>query len=262
MRAPSPLFLSGLLVLSGAGAAEFGAHVDAWRSGLSGDVKAESASVPATTLTFSGLGMDTSENIPAFEVFGRFGETLRHSLSLRYWQQDYRGTTTLTQAVTFKTFTFPVSTELKSEIDFRDMDLRYGYEFWQGDERRIRRRNAAWGIFGVKVLQLDASLSSPATGTACEGSTAPLPVLGLGTRWGCGDHFSLEAQAEGLAIDVSDIRASFYDLSALGRWDFTPNLALEAGWRRWHLGAHIDSSTKVDLDATIQGPWLGVTGRF
>ena len=262
MRTASWIALAALAALPGALSAEFGARVDYWRSDLSGNAKAESASIPATRLSFSGLGMDTSENIPGFEIFGRFGATRRHRLSLRYWEQDYQGQTTLTQTVTFKTFTFPVSTVLKSEMDLRDVELRYAYDFWQGEEALPRDRDAAWGIFGVKMLDLDTELSSPAVGTAHESATAPLPLLGLGGRMGVCSRFSLEAQIAGLALDVSSVRASFYEASALARWDFTEHWGLEGGWRRWHLGAHLDHATKVDVDATIQGPWLGFEGRF
>ncbi len=256
------LSLTILAAFPRAGAAEFGAHVDYWRSDLSGTAKAESASIPATRLSFSQLGMDTSENIPSFELFARFGDTGRHRVSVRYWEQSYSGQTTLTQSVTFKTFTFPVSTQLNSEVSFRDVDLRYAYDFWQGQEVQPRHRNAVWGIFGLKALTLDSTLSAQSVGTASEGETAPLPVLGLGGRVGLCDSFSLEAQIAGLALDVSDVRASFYEFSLLGRWDCTQNVALELGWRRWHLGAHIDSTTKVDVDATVEGPWLGLEGRF
>ena len=262
MRTAAWISLAALAVLTQASAAEFGARADYWQSDLSGNAKAESASIPATRLSFSGLGMDTSENIPSFELFGRFGTTYRHRLSVRYWQQDYTGQTTLTQSVTFKTFTFPVSTTLKSEMDLRDVELRYAYDFWQGEEKVFHHPNAAWGIFGMKVLDLDTKLSSPAVGSAHESATAPLPVLGLGGRLGVCKYFSLEAQVDGLALDVSGVRASFYEASLLGRVDCTENLGLELGWRRWHMGAHIDSTTKVDVDATIQGLWLGLEARF
>ena len=258
---------AGLAVLgisAPASAAEFGARADFWQGELSGDVKAESGTIPATKLSFSNLGMDTSESIPSGEVFVRLGKTQAHRLSLRYFEQSYRGETTLTQTVTFKTFTFAASTSLLSRLAMRDIDFRYAGDVWQGKREpdALRRPNAFWGILGIKTLDLRAELFSTAVGSAEESAVAPLPVVGLGGRWGLGKRFSLEAEAAGLAMDISDIRATFYEASASARWDFSPSVSLEGGWRTWYLGATIDSTTKVDLSATIQGPFVGLEGRF
>ena len=262
MRSLFPFAVLALALPAAGG--EVGARIESWHTALSGDVKAESHSIPATRLSYSGLGMDTDEDIPSGELFARFGKDDRHRLSLRFFQQAYSGQTTLTQTVTFKTFTFAASTVLSSRMQFQDLDARYEGDFWQGkaESGSAAPRSAVWGIAGLKTLSLDAELSAPGVGTASESVTAPLPVLGLGGRWTPTPHLSLEAQAAGLAIDVSDIRASFYELQARAGWHFTKNVALQAGWRSWHLKGTIDSSTVIDFNATIQGPFLALEGRF
>ena len=247
-----------------AAAGEVGARAEAWQTSISGDVKAESASIPATRLTYSALGMDTDEDIPAGEIFATFGDRNRHRVSLRLFDQTYTGQTTLTQTVTFKTFTFAAATVLSSRLKFQDLDARYAGDFWLGreDPGAPAPSSAFWGIAGLKIISLETELSAPGVGTANEDKTAPMPVLGLGGRWTATRNLSFEAQAAGLALDISDISASFYQFEAEAAWHFTQNVALRGGWRTWHLKGAIDSSTKIDFDATIQGPFLALEGSF
>ena len=247
---------------------ELGARGGLWFGDLSGDVKVQSASIPGSRLTYTGLGMDTRETIPTGEVYFRVGESgkpPRHLASLRYWEQTYRGQTTLGQSITFKDVTYAASTTVSSRLTFKELDLRYAYDFWQGKPfaRAVDGRpSAAWGIFGVKGIGIETELFSQALGATEKNARAPVPVLGAGGRWALGRRLGVEAQAVGMAVSLSDTTVRFYEAEAMARWDFSRYLALEAGWRRWSLDYDMDGSTDVDGKAVIEGVTVGLAGRF
>ncbi len=247
---------------------ELGGRAGFWFGDLSGDVKVQGAAIPGTRLTYAGLGMDTQETIPTGEVYfrvGELGKPPRHCVSLRYWEQTFRGQTTLAQSVTFNDVTYSASTILSSRFTFKELDTRYAYDFWQGKPfERVAdaRPSAAWGIFGVKGIGIETELFSSALGATEENVRAPMPVLGLGGRLALGRRFGVEAQAAGMAADLSDTRVSFYEAEAMARWDFSRYLALEAGWRRWSLDFDLSGSTDVDGEAMIEGFIVGLAGRF
>jgi hypothetical protein len=247
---------------------ELGGRGGLWFGDLSGHVKVQRAEIPGSRLTYSGLGMDTREMIPTGEVYFRVGESgkpPRHLVALRYWEQAFRGQTTLGQSITFKGITYNASTTVHSRLAFKELDLRYAYDFWQGkplERMTDARPSAAWGIFGVKGIGIETEIFSDALGATEENARAPVPVLGLGGRWALGRRLGVEAQALGLAVNVSDTSVSFYEAEAMARWDFSRYLALEAGWRRWSLDFDVSGSTKVDGKAVIQGLTVGLVGRF
>lgn len=246
------------------GAAEIGARATAWDAELSGNVKAQSNTVPATKMTFSALGMDTGTTIPGGEVFLRFGETKRHRVALGFFEESFAGQTVLTRDVTFKTITFTASTTVRSRLDISDVDLRYTYDLWQGEwVDGPAAPGAAWFIGGIKTVALEAQLSASGVGEVKEDVTAPIPVLGVGGRWAATRYLGLEAQIAGLAVDVSDVEARFFEASVLARLDFTKHVSLSAGWRTWSLGVDSDSgSTKVDADIELAGPFAMLEARF
>ena len=261
----SSLALAASSLALPAGAGEIGADLGFWRGSLSGDVKAQSNSIPATRLSYGGLGMDTDKTIVPVELFYRWGETGNHRVSMRYFEQTFKGQTVLTQTVTFKTFTFAASSTLNSEMTLKDFDLDYQGDLWQEPHEKDAkgRPSAFWWTGGLKLVDMSASLSASGVGTVHEGETAPIPVLGFGGRWNLPHGFSLDGGVSGLVLDVSGVKASFYELVAETRWAFSENSDLSLGWRRWRLGADIDSgSTKVDFTAQIQGLYLGLEHRF
>lgn len=247
---------------------ELGGRGSLWFGDLSGDVKVQSAAIPGSRLTYAGLGMDTQETIPTGEVYFRVGESgkpPRHLVSLRYWEQTFRGQTTLGRSITFKDVTYSASTTVSSRLAFRELDLRYAYDVWQGkpfERTADARPSAAWVISGVKGIGIKTELFSAALGTTEEDAKAPVPVLGLGGRWALGRRLGVEAQAVGMAVSLSDTSVRFYEAEAMARWDFSRYLALEAGWRRWSLDFDVSGSTEVDGKAVIGGFTVGLAGRF
>lgn len=117
---------------------------------------------------------------------------------------------------------------------------------------------------GVQAIDLEASITSQTTGdTISTDESAPFPVVAA--RAGV-QIFDLELTgvASGIAFEQDDFDATYLDIDLMASWTFERFLgfhgALVLGWRQVMLEAdYEDSSSDVDLDFTLSGPFFGLT---
>ncbi|NOX97334.1 MAG: hypothetical protein GXO98_04605, partial [Nitrospirae bacterium] len=112
----SLILVSGIRTQAWGNEARFGTEIKYWFSGLDGEVKVTSGSIKGTTIDLvDDLNMDKDKGIPEIELWYKFGE--KNKVSLSYFRVKYEGDQTLTRTITFKGTSYTASTLVESKLE-------------------------------------------------------------------------------------------------------------------------------------------------
>jgi len=232
--------------------ARFGAEVKYWFSELDGEVQIASVSIKGTTIDFvDDLNMDEDEGIPEVELWYKFGE--KNKLSLSYFKVEHDGDKTLEKTVTFKGTDYTISTLVESELETSLLKLMY--------ERGLLYREGGGLSFlaGIDYLGFEAKLST-STISKSEEINIPIPVIGLAGWLALPvEGLSVKGEISGITVDVDDNEATLVDLSVGLAYAFNENWGGELAYRYFDIDGESDDD---EANFTLSGPVLSIIGRF
>ncbi len=210
----------------------------------------DESGIEGTTIQFdSDLDID-NEDYPFFEIF-LDGE--KHFLNLSYTNIDYSGSNFISKNIVFNGQTYPVNSPVDSSLEYRMIDLSYGY-------RALRLENILAGISLAGVIQtkyLDGEVLLETTGILeKEDFAIPLPMVGLNLHLGILKDL-LEARVTGTGLTYSG--NTIYEFRGDISVTPLPLIAIHGGYRILDLDADEED---IIFNYNMSGPYVMLTVNF
>lgn len=248
----------GLLLAPPARAVEPNLYVawGLWQSRLGGDGRTGAGSATDGFDWDSTLGIDTSESIPAWEVFA---QSEGYKLILEKDVGDYSGTTTLDGDLRFGGATFPKGSKVDSDLEVRHRRLLFGRPLLDG-------KKLAFGfLVGIDNYRVKTKLETPKPGGSRikgEEIRSKLPVVGASITFYPTQRTRIYGQVTGLTLERGGVESRSYTAHALFEYTIVGEfLAVSLGYRYCDLRSE-DTTEHVRFDAKQHGKYAGLVLRF
>jgi hypothetical protein len=176
------------------------------------------------------LGGDSSTTVVRLDGLYRFND--KHGLGLSWYALKFNGSRVLGKDITWGDQTYPLSTQVDSELKFDVYKLNYQYSLFHNKEAELG------ASFGFHVMRISAAISASGIGQSkAEAITAPLPVFGLYADYNFTPRFSAFYNYQFFFINYQDkIKGGLQDfLIGLEYRLFRP-FALGFAYNRFALG--------------------------
>ena len=168
------------------------------------------------------LGFDKSDTVFRIDGYYRFNE--KHRIDFSAFDLSRNASKQIDEEFIWNGETYPIDVMVKAELDLAVYKLAYTWSF-------MRRDNGYLGATaGLYVADIGTSISAESIGQASsDGTTAPLPVLGLRGQYDFSEKWSFRGSAEIFAIDYDDYSGSLYDIYAGVDYQFSEHVAVGVG---------------------------------
>lgn len=172
----------------------------------------------------------------------------RHLVRLNGLSLDRRGSKEMERQIEYDAEIFEPGDLVDSVLDLRMIGLTYGYRF-----ARFERFEAT-GLLGVQVL--DFTTNAEIRGQTMReptGEVAPIPLLGLETRFDLTRRLSVEASGQYTSVSFAGVTGELLDVRLAATWRLNPHLVLGLGYRSLSMIAESedeDSAGMVDFQMT------------
>jgi hypothetical protein len=132
--------------------------------------------------------------------------------------------------------------------------LTYGYRFL------VHQRAEISATFGIQIADVEANaVVRSRVVRESESGVAPLPLIGVEGRFDFTPRWAVEARAQYLTVDVSQVNGSILDARLALTWRLNPYLALGLGYRTFQIDVDSkDDATPGFVDLSVDGPLLFV----
>ena len=216
--------------------------------------------IASESLGIAGTDIDIKADLGAekkmtyeFRLVLRPGK--KHKFRFNYIPLHYDNQTTLTGDIVFNGIKFPVSTQVRSILDWKTYRLGYEYDF-------VSNARAFVGmVLEAKFTDVNFQLNS-AIATEYVKAQAPIPALGAIGRVYMGRYVSATGEFTAFKLPSSinaDYGGHYYEWDIYGTVNFTNNLGAQVGWRS-HDVAWLAKSDNGS--ATLRGFYFGAVARF
>lgn len=241
-----------MLLAAPAGALELGVRATYWVAFMDADIKVDVNNIQGNDINVKDLlGMD-SNYFTVLEAWMGMG---KNYLYLGFLNTDFGGTRTINEQVTYNGVTYPVNTELKSDMDLTILDLSYEYRLL--DINAILAGFDLGLVANAKLLYVDTSLYGQDNGgvntEALAQYNAIVPMFGVRARLGLLVNI-LEARAILLMQPFGEERVG--DLLLDVSFTPFPFLDLHVGWRSMVIDV---SKADYRLKHHLDGPFAGLS---
>ncbi|MBI4666972.1 MAG: hypothetical protein HY751_11260 [Nitrospinae bacterium] len=219
-----------------------------WMPTLSNTVRSDAGALTGTEIDLvSDLGLDSSKGLPVAEVIIKFAD--RHKIRFDYTSFTYSGDKAVSKEIIFNGITYPVSSQVKTNLELRDMKLSYEYDIFRDTGGYIAFRLAADYVYANASIVASGVLSNSAS------VSATAPVVGLSGRLCATDWLSFTADIAGVGYDKSTV----YDASLYFDINPMPNVGLTVGYRTIRINVDIEDKK---ADTQWNGAFAGLAVRF
>ncbi len=276
MRRASVWSLVALVVLPGVAAAQGKNHLyDKWQVIGSGtfliygtDIRIDPDNGDGTTIDAENtLGLESTNFEP--RLAGRWRMGRRHELEVGFQWADRNAEKVLADTIVIGDTSFAAGLRVRSKLNTSQAFLNYRFAF-------MARENTMLGAtVGLGPIFLSESIEAMAGATAGGPDTTirqfsqekslvgPVASLGAFGRFRVGDRWYIEADARGLYLSVSNVKAEVVEVGGVVRYFFSDKwggeLGYGGGWYQVTLsrdGKLVDASGTVKY--SVQGIRAGV----
>jgi len=220
-----------------------------WFTNLDANIETSSGTVAGTDLNLvSDLGIDDHESFPEGRITLEFGHT---RLRYAYMPLSWSGNTTISRNLSFAGKTFPLSTQVSTDVQFDYHRFSYEYDF-------IDKLNNRFGII-VEVKYLDGRVNLKDAAFGLDESTRlqiPIPAVGVGGELAI--PFLANIRAEITAMGLGSL-AYVIDGEANIGFKPLPFVNVSAGYR--YLKFHFDRDSDTG-GVTLRGPFVTISANF
>ena len=196
-------------------------------------VDGENTQLPGSDIDFdSTFGVDDEDRL-RLDAMWRFSSTSKHAIHALWFENNRRGTRTMTRDVNFGDETFPIDATVKAETNFTVAELYYDYAFVRKDSFEFA---AGGGLHMLDMgLSLDGTISGgggSASGSVSQSAStsAPLPVIGARGLWRLSDKFYASVQGQFFYVESGGYTGSLSDLKGLLVWQVKPHFGVGIGY--------------------------------
>jgi hypothetical protein len=213
----------------------------------------ESPTQPGTEIDAEkDLGLDDFKLLPQVEFTLLPGE--RHLVRISAFAIHRSAAKSIEKPISFDDQHYLVDERVDSRLDMTLFGLTYGYRFL------VHQRSEISATFGIQIADVEANaVVRNRVVRESESGVAPLPLLGVEGRFDFTPHWSAEARAQYLTVDVSDVNGSILDARLALAWRLNPYLVLGLGYRTFQIDVDSqDEGTPGFVDLSVDGPLLFV----
>jgi hypothetical protein len=269
MRRASSWSLLALLLAPGLAAAQGQNHLyDKLQLAGSGTLL-----IYSTTIRIDPEGGGEGTTIDAEEVLGlektnfqprgagRFRMGRRHELELGFQWADRSAEKVLTETITIGDSTFDAGLTVNSTLNTSQAFLNYRFAFTAKENTMIGFTVGLGPIFLEERISARAEVVGGPSVERSQGESlvGPTASLGLFGRFRLGEKWYLEADARGLYVKVSNIKAEVYELGAAVRYFFSDSFGGELGY---NLGSYAVTLSRdgdlIDLSGRVKYTAQGI----
>lgn len=219
-----------------------------WMPTLSSDLKVDSGSLSGTNINVvRDLGYDDKKSVPSAELTIKFAE--RHKLRFDYLTFAYSGDKVIGTQLVFNGVTYPLSTQIKSDLELRSIKAAYEYDLVRGESGYFAFRLAGDYVYAKASVDTMGAISNSAS------ASAVAPVVGLSGRLLILPWVSVTADICGVAFDKSSV----YDGQLYLDVNLVKNLGLTAGYRTMRIDINVDGKRS---DTQWSGAFAGLALRL
>lgn len=209
------------------------------------------------------LGLESTNFEPRLAARWRMGR--RHELEAGFQWADRNAEKVLADTLVVGDTSFAAGLRIKSKLNTSQAFLNYRYAF-------VARENTMVGAaIGLGPIFLNASIDALAGATAGGPDTTiaqfsqskslvgPVASLGLFGRFRVGDKWFIEADARGLYLSVSNIKAEVVELGGAVRYFFSDQWGGELGYGGgWYQVTISRDGTLVDASGRVKYSVQGI----
>ena len=198
------------------------------------------------------LGLADFRVLPQVELSLLPGE--RHLVRLSAFALHRSAVMRIEKDIAFDDEDYLVGERVDSLLNITMFGLTYGYRFL------VRQRGELSGTFGIQIADVEANaVVRSRVVRESESGVAPLPLVGVEGRFDFTPRWAVEARAQYLKVDVSDVTGSILDARLALTWRVNPYLAMGLGYRTFQIDVDSeDEGTPGFVDLSVTGPLLFV----
>jgi hypothetical protein len=185
------------------------------------------------------LNGDTRATVSWIDGIYRFND--RHGLGFSWYELRFTGSTVLGQDIVWGGVTFPLSTQVDSELKFDVYKLNYRYSVYHNDKVELG------ASLGLHIMRASASINAYEINlTQSDAVTAPLPVFGLFASYNFTPRFSAFYGYESFFIDYQDkARGGMEDFLIGLEYRLFRHFSLGAAYSRFSLNLQLKGDNKT-----------------
>jgi hypothetical protein len=198
------------------------------------------------------LGLADFRLLPQVELSLLPGE--RHLVRLSAFAIHRSAAKRIEKDISFDNEDYFVDERVDSLLNITMFGLTYGYRIL------VRPRGELTGTFGIQIADVEANaVVRSRVVRESESGVAPLPLVGVEGRFDFTPRWAVEARAQYLTVDVSQVSGSILDARLALTWRVNPYLAMGLGYRSFQIDVDsADEDTPGFVDLSVDGPLLFV----
>ena len=197
------------------------------------------------------LGGDSRATVVRADGLFRFNDN--HALGFAVYNVRFNGSRVLGRDIEWGGQTYPLSTQVDSELKFDVYKLNYQYSLFHNEEAELG------ASFGFHIMRVSAGIAASGINQAkSEAVTAPLPVWGLYANYNFTPRFSVYYNYQFFFIDYEDkFRGGLQDFLFGLEYRLFRNVALGAAYNRFVMRVEIkEDVATLNLDTNWNGGML------
>ena len=181
------------------------------------------------------LGGDQRSTVFRVDGFYRFNDN--HALGFAWYNVSFVGSKVLDRDITWGDVTYPINSQVDSELKFNIYKLNYQYSIFHNEKVEL---GASIGLF---VMHITAGISQSSIGETRQTVTAPLPVVGLFADYKFTPRFSIYYNYQLFNLDYEDkYKGSLSDFLLGLEYRLFRNVALGGAFNRFNMNIQAKGS--------------------
>lgn len=172
-------------------------------------------------------------------------------IPIRMTKQDH----IITRTLVFNGQAYPISARLDSTFDWKAYRFAYEYDFL------TRKRWFAGFIVDIKQTDVSAELETPVIQEFVR-ARGPLPAIGGIGRFYVAPNISVTGEFTRMPVPehiTDDIQGRYSDFNLYGTVNFTNNVGVQAGYRKFNVGYRFEEDTG---SFKLNGLSFGIVARY
>src|SRR5688572_12228795 len=213
----------------------------------------ESPTLPGTEINAEDdLGLEDFKVLPQVELTLLPGE--HHLVRLSAFAIHRSAEKLIEKPISFDNEDYLVNERVDSLLNITMFGLTYGHRFL------VHQRGEISATIGVQIADVEANaVVRSRVVRESESGVAPLPLLGVEGRFDFSPRWAVEARAQYLTVDISQVDGSILDARLAVTLRLNPYLALGLGYRTFSIDVDSqDEDTPGFVDLSVAGPLLFV----
>jgi hypothetical protein len=226
-----------------------------WFPSTEMQISSTALQIVGTTIDFrTDLGLE-DHTFPEFHLVAKGGS---HKFRLQFIPLTYDQSAVLRRTIIFNGQRYDVGLPVNSTLQWRAWRLGYEYDFISRD------RGFGGFIVDVKYTDVEATLASPIRSDFVK-AQAPIPTIGGIFRVYPVPNIAITGEITGFTLGWApdslrgDTNGHYADIDFYGTVNFTNNLGVQGGYRRFDVGYELKNDTGA---FTVNGLYLNFVARY